>query len=193
MEAKRRVLMITGLNNPTWQMWPIVKWWQMSGFRVQVFDPKWKNGRPFGIKFRRLLKLIDQVEEDKLSLVGISAGGSAALNAYGVRRDKINRVVTICSQLRRSRIFENRTLKQSRAFRQSVTRLEKREDKWEEEDLKNIMTVRSMLGDELVPLDTAAMRGAKNMMVPTGEHVFSIFGALTLFSAPIRQFMRVNP
>jgi len=51
------------------------------------------------------------------------------------------------------------------------------------------MTVRALFGDELVPADTAILRGAHNIVVPTPEHVFSIAIALTLFSRPLITFL----
>lgn len=182
--------MVTGLNNPAWQMWPIVNRWRLAGLSITVFDPKWKNGRPFRIKFHRLLNLIDKkAVNEKVSLVGISAGGSMVLNAFLKRQGKIDKVITVCSQLRRSQTYPNRTLESSKAFGQSISRLEKHYAQLGTEELKHIMTVRSMLGDELVPSDTAALRGAHNIMVPTGEHLFSIFCALTFFSFKLVRFI----
>lgn len=52
------------------------------------------------------------------------------------------------------------------------------------------MTVRPLLGDELVPADTAVIEGANNITVPSIEHVISIAASLTIFSTPLLSFLQ---
>ena len=52
------------------------------------------------------------------------------------------------------------------------------------------MTVRAMFGDELVPPETATIKGAHNTKVPIFEHVLSIGMSLTLFSRPLIVFLK---
>jgi hypothetical protein len=123
----------------------------------------------------------------------LSAGGSAVLNAFIERKNKIHRVVNVCGRLRVGtqkgfRSFEART-SSSPAFAQSIKLCESREDSLTGPDRLRIMTVRAMFGDELVPSDSAILRGAYNTRIPTPEHMFSISMALTLFSKPIILFL----
>ncbi len=51
------------------------------------------------------------------------------------------------------------------------------------------MTVRAMLGDELVPSDTTLLKDAYNIQVPTIEHMLSIAASLTIFSKRLIDFL----
>ena len=130
---------------------------------------------------------------DRISLVGCSAGASAALNAFIERKNIIYRVITVCGRLktgnqRSFRSFPARTAT-SLSFAESVKLFESHEHLLSDQDRQKIMTVRALFGDELVPADTAILRGAHNIVVPTPEHVFSIAIALTLFSRPLITFL----
>lgn len=153
------------------------------------------EGRIFNLNWGALLKMIDQYVEDgdKVSLVGCSAGGSAALNAFFERRNTVHRVINVCGRLRTGeqrgfRSYEARTAS-SLPFAQSVKLFESREDLLSAKDREKVMTVRALFGDELVPADTTILRGAYNTVIPTPEHVFSIAMALTIFSKPLITFL----
>lgn len=172
----------------------LTKVWRWPGVRTVVFKSEWKSSENYQSKLERLLDLIDkELAKGKVSLVGTSAGGSLVLNAFSERKDKINRVITICARLRKGQIhgfrgFEERT-KEYPAFAESITRAEESEKMV---DKSKIMTVRALLGDELVPNNTAMIDGAKNIAVPLGEHMLSIAGSLTVFSRPIVEFLGSN-
>ena len=70
--------------------------------------------------------MIDEIvnNADRISLIGTSAGGSAAVNAFMERKSKIHRVINICGRLRVGpttgfRSFDSKT-KSSPAFTESV-------------------------------------------------------------------------
>jgi len=144
----------------------------------------------------RLIDLIDEQlnKREKVSLVGTSAGGSAVINAFAERRDKVHRVINVCGRLREGtqtgfRSFKERT-KSSPPFAQSIEFCETHLESLTENDKRKIMTVRSMFGDELVPSDTVIIEGANNIQVPAPEHVFTITTALTLFSKRLIDFLK---
>ena len=185
------VIMVTGLGNNRRQMWPIVRWWKHAKIVVTVFDPKWENEEKFEVKLKRLLKLVDkETKVNPIALVGISAGGSLALNAFLERKKKVNRVVTVCSQLRHSHLTKNTTLQRSEAFKLSVEMVEKQIKSLSEFERSKILNVRSLLTDELVPTDTSIVSGSKKIEIPTEAHVITIVTALTLFSKRIIQFIK---
>ena len=64
------------------------------------------------------------------------------------------------------------------------------EEPWLEIDKKRIMTIRPLLGDELVPGNTATIIGAQNITLPTGEHLLTIGAALTIFGKRIIDFLK---
>lgn len=158
-----------------------------------IFVPEWENNEKFEDKLNRLLNLIDQESrEGKISLLGISAGGSLVINAYLQRKSKIHRIVTVCSQLRQSHMVKNTTLSKSKAFKESVLKAENKIKALDETEKKQILNVRSLLKDELVPKDTSVIKGTKKIEIPTEAHILTIVMALTLLSSNIIRFIKSN-
>ncbi|MFA5828370.1 MAG: hypothetical protein WC841_03370 [Candidatus Shapirobacteria bacterium] len=168
--------------------------WKRQGVKVIFFQPNWKSEEKLQDKLKRLSDLIDkEAMGNKVSLVGVSAGGSLVINAFVENKNKVDKVITLCARLRKGEMtgfrgFEERT-KGYPAFRDSVILAEKVEKLFDENDRKKIMTVHALLGDELVPQNTTTIEGAKNITVPTGEHVISSAASLTIFSKPLVKFI----
>lgn len=173
----------------------IAWWWKRQGIRIIIFETKWKSNESFENKLKRLIVLIDKESiNNKVSLVGTSAGGSLVINVYRERPNQINKVITVCSRLKKGendgfRGFEART-KGYPAFKESVIETEKVIGLLRKEEKQRIMTIRALFGDELVPAKTATISGAKNTAVFSGEHTISIAASLTIFSNPIVRFIK---
>lgn len=149
----------------------------------------------FAPKLERLTRKIDLLAKggNAVSLIGASAGGSAALNAFIEQKKVVDKVISISGILRPSketgfRSFEKRT-RSSKPFAQSVKLFVKKEHALSKIDRKRIMTIYPKFGDELVAPDTATLPGAINIQISSFEHILSIVLTLTLFSKPIMRFL----
>ena len=196
MTKLHRVIFIPGLSDDTKKLEWAVRGWKKHGLEPVVHSIGWRDGEvSFKPKLQRLLNLIDKFVEqgDQVSLVGTSAGGSAVLNAFIKRKDSIHKVINVCGRLKVGptsgfRPFQSKT-QTSPAFAESVKLCENGIKSLDESDLKKIMTVHAMFGDELVPSETTIIKGALNTKVPTAEHIISIASALTIFSKPLIDFL----
>ena len=193
-DNKHTAIIVLGLGDDNIYT-PILAWrWEQQGIKIAIFQTKWKSDEDYQSKLNRLENLIDKESQDnRVSLIGTSAGGSLVINAYAQRKNKINKIITICSRLKKGqtegfRGFDERTQNYP-AFRESVILAEENVATFSKEDRKNIMTVHAWLGDELVPVNTSTIDKAKNIIVPTGEHVISIASSLTIFSRPLIEFI----
>lgn len=190
------VIIVPGLGDETRGLKLVTRHWQRFGLTPIVYSLDWKNKEEtFELKLQRLLTLIDSYTKkgNSVSLIGTSAGGSAILNAFLIRRNKLHRVITVCSRLRTGprqgfRSFENRT-QTSPAFAQSVTYLEENVKTLTKPDREKIMTVRAFYGDELVPSATVSLDGAYNVSIPTCGHALSISLMFILFSRKMTSFL----
>lgn len=168
--------------------------WKKNGIDVIFFKSKWKSDENYQTKLNRLLKLIDEKSKtNKVSLIGTSAGGSLVLNAFNERKDEINKVITVCSRLKKGkesgfRGFTKRTEKYL-SFKESVLNSEENINNFSLEEKQRIMTIYALFGDELAPEDTSIVDGAKNVIIPTGEHLFSIWSSLTWYSKLLIEFV----
>lgn len=197
MNKEHSVIVIPGLGDETRLLQVATNHWKRHGLNTIVHSVGWSDGEPsFEPKLKILVEMIDRLKNKGavVSLVGTSAGGSAALNAFIERRNVVHRVVNVCGRLRKGpttgfRSFEAKTAS-SPSFAESVKLFESREGSLTYLDKQKIMTVRAMFGDELVPADTTILQGALNTRVPSPEHVFSIGMSLTLFSKPVILFLK---
>jgi len=191
------VIIIPGLGDNAKLTQLGVSHWRDKGFYPIVHSVGWHDTeKDFYQKLNRINNLIDSIysNESRVSLVGCSAGGSAVINAYSLKKDKIHKVVNVCGRIHIGKLegfrgYNNKT-SSSPPFAQSVKLSERNIKSFTQEDLKNIMTVSAMFGDQLVPRDTSYLEGAYNYIIPTGEHVFSITMALTIFSKKILNFIK---
>lgn len=195
---KHKVIIVPGLgDNKVFHIKFATNHWTKKGLDVLIHRFDWMNNyESFETKFNRLLKLVDSLvlEDNTISLVGLSAGGSAVLNVLVERKKMIHKVVNICGRLRTGSDKGFRTLrdksKNSPSFYKSVKYFEKKEKSLNSDELQRIMTVRAKFGDELVPSNTVSIEEAYNITIPTIEHVLSIGLALSVFSKEIISFLQ---
>ncbi|MEK7543777.1 MAG: hypothetical protein AAB557_02840 [Patescibacteria group bacterium] len=196
MSLKHKVILIPGLGDRTRLLEWAVGHWRRYGLEPIVYAVGWRDEEnAFRPKLKKLVALIDQIVKngDKVSFVGTSAGGSAALNAFMQRKSKIYKVINVCGRLRVGPTtgflsFDSKT-KSSPAFAESVRLCERGIAQLSLPDRRKIMTMRAMFGDELVPPETAVIDGALNIQIPIGEHMLSIGAALTIFSKPLITYL----
>ncbi|MFZ2026514.1 MAG: hypothetical protein WAV30_04480 [Microgenomates group bacterium] len=189
-------IIIPGLGDGVEIMELATRHWQNKGLVPLVYSVGWRDDeRSFTPKLTRLLELIDELHErgKTISLVGTSAGGSAAINAFIERRDSIHRVINVCGRLRIGPTtgvwsFGAKT-KTSPSFADSVMMCETHQKSLTDKDLQRVMTIRPIF-DETVPKETVGLAGANNIVFPSGEHVLSISLIMTLFSHKITSFLK---
>lgn len=134
-------------------------------------------------KLNGLIDKIDSLAGRNISLVGISAFGSLALNGYTERRKAVSKVVIVCGRLNRGiGDFPPLALsaKRSGAFYESVIWAEENAANFTIEDRAKFMTISSIY-DELVPAGTSTLEGAANMRIPVPEHVLAIAATMTIY------------
>ena len=191
-----RIIYIPGLSDNGDLFMSTASKWQQQGLVPSVYQVKWRDGASFQYKLDGLIAVIDGFlkEGDVVSLIGCSAGGSMALNAFVERKTAIRNIVIISGRLRSGNNKGFRSLtkraQSSPAFTESVTRCESQQNLLSNDERKNVMTTHALFGDELVPADTAVLKGARNTTVPILGHVFSIFLSLTIFSNRIIDFLK---
>jgi hypothetical protein len=194
MSKEHFVIVIPGLGDGVRILEIATKHWINHEIDPVAVKMRWRDGEDFEPKLERLVESVEKLsEKGKVSIVGTSAGGSAALNLYLERKDRIHKVVNVCGRLRVGthigiHSFEARSAS-SPSFAQSVRLLEKRMEQFSEADKLKIMTIHPLFGDELVPANTTTIEGARNIVIPTLEHDFSIAMALTLLSKPLINFL----
>lgn len=162
--------------------------WKLFGFAVYVVDIHWiTQPNDFQSKLQKLVKLVDvYLQQGEVSLLGISAGGSAVLNTFHERRNKIHKVITICGRCRKDKGQLSSGMKRSKAFEQSVELFEQVEKKLSNNEKKKLLTVNGYYD---IPKTSSVIPNARYLLLPMGFHAPIIVSALTFFSILLAKFL----
>lgn len=167
------------------------------GYDFEIFSMGWRDDEAFEPKIARLLAVIDKNlrRYDKVVGLGISAGGSAILNAFERRQDEMCAAINVCGRLHAgegvSPSLES-AARRSLAFKQSVLMFEKEKNRLSLEARRKVLTIRP-LWDEMVPTSTVGLEGAVNAQIASVEHMASIVMAMTIYKHHITSFLRDLP
>lgn len=170
----------------------VKNWWRMFPNEIHAFGWRDKDAGLIN-KQNSLLQKIDALAKDgrKVYLVGISAGGSAVLNAFMARRMVVSGVVNVCGRVKEG-IGVRPTLKKaartSEIFAQSVKNCESGLSSLANSDLKKILTIRPIY-DEIVPTSTVDIEGATNRIIPSFFHGISIRCSMVFWRSKIINFL----
>lgn len=191
------VIILPGLSDRVSHIAWVTQWWRKEGLEPHVLRVGWHDeSKDIRTNLDRIISYVDTfANTGRLSIVGTSAGGSAALNILVEKPDRVERAVNICGRLRAGthtwRSLD-RMSATSQSFKQSVLLCEQKQAMISQSLKHRIMTVSARFGDELVPQDTSTLAGAHNLTIPTIGHGLSIAMALTLFARPIIQFIKAD-
>lgn len=190
---KHHLFILPGLGDHTWFFRRLTaKWEEKFSIRPHILHVGWyERSTGFQMKLSKLIGQIETYADNpslNVSLLGASAGASAAINIWRKMADRgknINGGIIInCGRLRKGDNVRIRTLefaaRSSPAFRDSVLRCEKYLEKLTAADRKKILTFRPII-DEIVPSSTVVVDGAVNILLPSIEHLLSIAMVMTLY------------
>ena len=167
----------------------VVKLWQLYGIHSEVVIMGWSNHESFESKLKRLVSRIDSLHATgyQVSLVGVSAGATAVINAYTARKDSVHRVVCLCGPLRGTHTPSGQ--RGHGAFASSQAKLYSSYHSLSAAQRKNILSIRPQ-ADSVVPPEDTKLAGAQQQVIPTAGHVLSIGLGITIYSWKIIGFIR---
>lgn len=195
---KHSIIYIPGLNDQNFiqkklcKILPLI--WKPE-FNLVIFEPHWQDRNQLEPKLKELIALIDTLYKNGsyVSLMGQSAGGSLALNAFTKRKTIIHKVINVTGRLkagenvRPSLQFASRL---SPAFKESVLLFEnENEKKLLDRDRRRILTLRPFF-DAIVPASTVPVKGATNKIIPVAGHSMGGIAAITLLKERILNFIQ---
>ncbi|HSX30408.1 MAG TPA: hypothetical protein VLE99_00630 [Candidatus Saccharimonadales bacterium] len=165
--------------------------WYLYGVRPVVHRMDWSDGRPFAIKLQSLLQHIDRLVATghRVSLVGESAGASAAIHAYAARPQAVQRVVCLCGKLKHPQSIRPSVLLANPAFGESMALLPHSLVKLDDASLARVRSIHP-LRDSSVPIDDTQLAGAEWRTIPSVGHAASIIAGNTLFSYLLVPFLK---
>lgn len=170
----------------------LLQLWRLFGLKSHYFALDWADKQPFAPKLQRLLGEIDRLQKEgqTVSLVGVSAGASAVLNAYSQRKS-VAGVVCIAGKIQNPQTVSERTYATNPAFKESMAMVKASLDNLDAQHRQKIMSIHP-LADHTVPITDTIVQGAVERAIPVKGHVFSIFYAVIFGSRFIANFLKTQ-
>jgi hypothetical protein len=165
--------------------------WYAYGVKPVVHEMNWSDKQPFDIKLKSLLARIDGLVASGhvVSLVGESAGASAAIDAYALRQDVIHRVACICGKLKNPQTIRPQVFQANPAFAESMAALPGSLSGLSRGRLRRIRSIRP-LNDASVPVADTIIPGAESFTIPVNGHGPGIVFGDTVFSYKLVPFLK---
>jgi pimeloyl-ACP methyl ester carboxylesterase len=100
MKQKPTLVITPGLGDDLAIYETFARRWRWLGYDVHVVPFGWADrGARLRSKLDTFLMQLDALPGDDLYLIGVSAGGTAVVNAMARRPDRVKKVVTVCAPL----------------------------------------------------------------------------------------------
>ena len=192
MPKTHHVIYLPGLGDPRQREQNIIiKIWKVFQINVHYHPLYWTDSKSFEIKLKEIAALIDNLKNSgyTVSLVGVSAGASAALNTFAMRRDAVNAVVCICGKINSPETISDKTYQKNPSFKESIASLSDSLGKLDHLDRKKVLSLRPLY-DGVVPISDTYIEGATNTRIPSIGHAISIAYADTIGSYQIAKFIK---
>lgn len=158
--------------------------WRLYGVTAEVFQMHWADTTTLENKLACLLKRIDELTANgnKVGLVGVSAGASAAINAFATRQDAVAGVVLIAGKVNHPENVGSGVRSGNPSFWTSVQACGQSLNQLGPDARQRIQS-RFAIKDELVPETDSRIPGVDNRRVFSFGHVVTITSQIT-FGAP---------
>lgn len=176
---KRQLIIIPGLGDRVRLYRLVIPVWKLLGYDVHIFSFGWEDvNEDFQAAIKRLVDYIDDLRATRVSIIGASAGGTAAINVLAERPQTVRRVVTIATPYRYLAHLENEKLKDS------IDHIDLNANSIR---LKILSTYG--LRDQTVPPNISKPRGIYTKKLYAVNHGYIIAIALVAYCLNIRKFL----
>ena len=164
--------------------------WRLYGLKPHYFALGWADKEPFEPKLVRLLDKAKALRKQghKVSLVGVSAGASAVLNAYSKDKE-ITGAVCICGKINNPQTIGRRIYELNPAFEQSMAILKASLENLSDTKRRRLLTIYAKQ-DSVVPPSDSKISGAHEIQMPISGHIPGIFYAVVFKGPAIARFLR---
>lgn len=162
---------------------------RLYGVLPLLHEMPWSGSGTYDSKLEALIKRIDSraARGYSVSLIGASAGASAALNAYVQRREVVRAVVLICGKIQRPEGVADHTYATNPAFKTAMHQLQDTLRELTPADKVKMLSLYSPK-DVTVPYQDTVIPGVKEQALPALSHGKAILYTISLGSKRIIDF-----
>ncbi len=169
----------------------LIQLWRLQGVRPVMFVMPWSGPEAFAGKLARLVSKIDKYSQQghSVCLVGASAGASAVLQAYSLRKAAVQSVAYICGKINHPESVSDRTYAQNPAFKVSLLQLQDLLEQFHSDDVRKFYSFYSPT-DTTVPYVDTVLKGVTEQKLPAVGHMWAVLYALSFGSRKLLQALR---
>jgi pimeloyl-ACP methyl ester carboxylesterase len=184
--AKRQLIIIPGLGDRGGLYKFFVPLWSLFGYQVHIFVFGWENPNVgFAVALKRLIAYIDNLDVQECYVIGVSAGGTAAINALVARPSAIAKVVTVCTPYFPMPKLGNNLLNTS------LNNLKIVLPRVETNTSSRVLSVRGIY-DGVIPAAKNKPHGIVHKTLFSFGHGATIYSALTIYNPIIDIFLKAK-
>ena len=192
MPKKLHVIYIPGIgDHKLGRQRMAVDMWKHYGVEPEICALIWNDGQSWESKFERLLNRIDELvmEGKSVGIVGVSAGATAAINAFAVRKEVLVGIVCVAGKIHRPQTVGGLYKQQNPAFITSAYACQDTLRTLSKDDLCRIQS-RYGLFDNIVLTRDSHINGAHNKRVFMILHIPIIATQIYLGAPSILKFLK---
>jgi pimeloyl-ACP methyl ester carboxylesterase len=182
--SKPVLVIIPGIGDRS-RAYELFAWvWRRRGYEVHVIPFGWSHFyADINTKTQDFLHALDKAtEKRKAYIIGVSAGGTAAVHAYA-KNQSIQRVVAVCTPFAEFEKIENRLLADS------ILTARRDLEGFSDDEKAHILTVCGLY-DQTVPTWMSKYVGLPKKRIWFVIHAPIIFVALTFASGSLSRFLK---
>lgn len=185
MKTKPTLVIIPGIGDDLKVYHTFKRRWRLLGYDVHVISFGWIDKHAsLKPKFEEFLQKIDALKTNDLYILGVSAGGTTAINLLAAR-PYIKKVVSVCAPLDTMPRLRNPLLVESIAQTRDHLSVFSPMQK------EQILSVFA-LGDPVVAARLSQPKGIATLRVPGALHPVAIFVALIFYAPRINAFLKAK-
>jgi esterase/lipase len=184
--ARPTLVIIPGIGDRSWAYGVFAWIWHLHGFDVHVIPFGWADYHAdITAKTQNFMQQLARVDSRKLYIVGVSAGGPAAVNVYAGHA-AVERIAVVAAPLERfQHAIENQLLDKS------ITRAQAELDAFSDKQKSRILSAYGLY-DQVVPVRMSNPGGVRRTRVWMVWHAFIIFAGMTFGSFRLSRFLKTG-
>jgi len=189
---RHHVIYIPGITDDAWRVERLaLKLWVLHGLHGHLHTMPWAGAESYESKHARLLAHIDEITArgHAVSLVGVSAGASGAINAYVERKDVVAKLVYICGKINYPEAVGQKVYDENPAFRAALTQLQDNLLRLTDSDKARMLSLYAK-NDSSVPYEHTIIPGVAERQLAVSGHARGIVVADTVQSYLVARFLK---
>jgi len=155
--------------------------WSLYGVRVTMIPMRWSSDESYDAKRARVLSALDMLNNERIVLMGESAGGSMAVSVFAAQSGVVAGAMTLCGKNTRSDNVSPRIYAHNPAFRESMQQAETLVKTLRPKQSEQFVSI-VPLYDPTVPVAETLIPGCQKMTLPLVGHLVAILAMLTIYA-----------